>query len=69
MAIVLLIDSWLPSDMNFILIEKTTSIKILTQAHKISIREAPERILCLNFRIVVLMISLHDSGSLVKFMS
>lgn len=69
MAIVLLIDSWLPSDMNFILIEKTTSIKILTQAYKISIREALERILCLNFRIVVLMISLHDSGSLVKFMS
>lgn len=69
MAIVLLIDSWLPSDMNFILIEKTTSIKILTQAYKISIHEAPERILCLNFRIVVLMISLHDSGSLVKFMS
>lgn len=61
--------SWLPSQMNLILIEKTTSIEILTQAYKISLPEAPERIACAMFRIVVLMISLHGSGSLVKFTS
>lgn len=69
MALVLFTVSWLLSDMNLILIEKTTGIEILTQAYKMSICEASERILCPKFRIVVLIISLYGSGSVVKFMS